>query len=526
MPSKLTAVLLSAACTLSCSRHTEQESRPSILFISIDTLSARHMSLYGYERETTPGLDRLALESVVFERCWANAPKTTPSYLSQFTGLLPESFRKPEPADGGASLWTFAPQHASLAEVLRESGYQTSAIVDNPNAGVLHGLERGFEHYDDSPAGLGLDQLDGGVELVLPLADQWLAQADQTQPYFLFLQVLDVHGPYYSGEKWNEPFPPSSLAGRSAPVAQAYGSILGAIPKYIAEPISEPGQEELELEPIADAYDRGVRAMDEAIAGFIEKLDSTGALDYTWIVISADHGESMCEHDSYFNHQLLHGEELHVPLLIRPPGGTQASRVQSDVQLVDLFPTLLDVAGLEPPHETHGRSLLPALNGEELEPLPTFAFGSFQGSRSVTLNGWKLVELNPSLASSGLLGFLSSPRAQAWIAENYPELAGKAFGTHELPVAALSGANLKALKEATARELSGPFYELYNLNSDPDELHDLSAKHPDRVQSLLALLDEQTSAARSRFIKYDATRAIDAETFYELEKLGYTEESE
>lgn len=375
MLSKLTAVLLAAHCTLSCGNPTEREPRPSILFISIDTLSARHMSLYGYERETTPGLDRLALESVVFDRCWSNAPKTTPSYLSQFTGLLPESFRKQEQEDGGASLWTFSPKHPALAEVLRQNGYQTAAIIDNPNAGALHGLERGFDHYDDGPAQRGLEELDGGVDQVLPSAAQWLEQANADLPYFLFLQVLDVHGPYYSGAKWNEPFAPSELAGRTAPVAQSYGSILGAIPKYIAEPLAEPGQKELELEPIAQAYDRGVRAMDAAIAVFIEELDSNGALNNTWIVISADHGESMCEHDSYFNHQLLHGEELHVPLLIRPPGGTQARRIESDVQLVDLFPTMLDLAGIESHHELHGRSLMQALKGATLEPLPSFAYG-------------------------------------------------------------------------------------------------------------------------------------------------------
>ena len=462
------------------------------MFVSVDTLSARHTSLYGYQRPTTPGLDRLAESSVVFERCWANAPWTTPSYMSQFTGLYAAAFRRPERGDEDESDWAFADAHRTLAELFRDAGYRTAGFVDNHNVGPHLGFDQGFEVYDDSAAHLSALEPHGGIDHVVPLALAWLDGLESAEPFFLFVQVLDVHGPYVSAGSFAGTFgdAPTPVADRRVPVALEHDSILGAIPLYVAEPVQEDGAGELRVRPLLDAYDEGIRALDDALGRFLAELDARGVLDRALLVLSADHGESLVEHESYFDHQLLHGEELHVPLLLRPPGGTAPRRIETDVQLVDLYPTLAALVGIEVRGELSGRSLLPALAGEPLPSTPSIAFADFGACRSIALDGWKLVETNPSLESMGPVGFLSAPRTRAWIAGRFPEFEGKVFGTQAMPPSMLDGVDADALFAEAKGELLGPFRALYDLASDPGELEDVSAAHPERVRALLALLDE------------------------------------
>ena len=496
------------------------------MLVSIDTLSARHTSLHGYARPTTPGLDRLAQSAVVFERSWANAPWTTPSYMSQFTGLFAGSFRRPGKPAEGESPWAFADEHLTLAEALAGAGYRTAAFVDNLNAGPHLGLDQGFEVYDTSAAEIGLENPSGGIEHVAPMALAWLDALAEDERFFLFVQVLDVHGPYLAGLAAEDAHAtiaadPSPVDERSVPVALAHDAILGAIPLYVAAPLMDEGDEALPVRPLVDAYDAGIRVTDAALARFVDALEARGLLDRSVLVVTADHGESMVEHESYFDHQLLHGEELHVPLLVRPPGGTTPRRVTTDVQLVDLFPTLAELAGVTVP-KRHGRSLVPALLGETLAPAPIVAHGDFLASRSVLVDGWKLVETNPSLESAGLTGYLTTPRARAWIGARFPELAGKVFGTHEFLPEALEGADVGALYEESNASLRGPFRALYDLANDPGELVDRSAEHPERVRTLLEALDAAGARARAAFRDADAT-PLDDQTRAELQKLGYAD---
>jgi len=495
--------------------------RSSIVFLSVDTLSARHMSLHEYERETTPGLESFAEESLVFERCWANAPWTTPSYISQFTGLLPASFASPGNLYSRIDRWNLPPEHTVIAEVLLSNGYRTAAFVDNPNAGALYELDRGFEHYDDSPSRLGLDQLDGGMKLVSSLSLQWLRELDGDAPFFLFLQVLDLHAPYHSGSDWPGEFPRTSVPDRELPVFATGDPGLNAIPRYIADARHDDEPTTLASGPLLNDYDRGIRAMDESITEFLTELEELGQLDRTWIFITSDHGESMVEHGSFFNHLRLHGEELHVPLIIRPPGGTSPRRVATDVQLVDLFPTILELAGAPLRPELHGRSLLPAIEGRALDQRPVFAFGDFENSRCVVDDGWKLIETNPSLESAGLVGLLSSERGQAWIDRRYPDFEGKVFGTHDLPMDFILGLGGAFFTNEAGPELFGPFLTLYDLESDPGELVDVTAEHPEQVQRLLGLLDREEARARELYIEYDPGREIAPDVLESLESLGY-----
>jgi arylsulfatase A-like enzyme len=490
-----------SACSEVAAVEVAPREQPSIVLVSIDTLSARHTSLHGYPRATTPGLERLAESSIVFERAWANAPWTTPSFMSQFTGLLASSLRRPYEVADDESAWALAEEHVTLAEALAAAGYRTAAFVDNWNVRPELGFGQGFEVYDTSAAEIGLEDPSGGIEHVSALALGWLDGLRAEERFFLFLQVLDVHGPYLAGLAAEDVLrsiaaQPSDVEDRRVPVALEHDAILGAIPLYVAEPlVEEDGDGALAVRPLVDAYDAGIRVTDAALERFVEALAGRGLLERTVLVVTADHGESLVEHDSYFDHQLLHGEELHVPLLVRPAGGTAGRRIGTDVQLVDLYPTLAELAGTDAP-PGHGRSLAPALRGEALEPAPVAAAGDFLGSRSILVDGWKLLETSPSPANAGLTGYLTTPRARVWIGTRFPELAGQVFGTHELPPAALEGADVGALHAQSRDVLGGPFRSLYHLASDPGERVDRAREEPERLRALLEALDVLDARAR------------------------------
>ncbi len=524
---------LGAAVLGSCgNQKTHDRQLPPIIFISIDTLSARHTSLHGYPRETTPNLERLAESSVVFDRCTSNAPWTMPSYMSQFTGLYASTFSvRAEIQEEGESRWMLDAGHQTLAEVLAEGGYRTAAFIDNPNVDPAFGFDQGFQLFDGSAAEISITDRAGGFRHIAPRALAWLAELSPGEPYFLFVQALDVHGPYLPDEPWRGLFADDPLGDSTvtAPIALKHADIFGAIPFYIAAPLRHAGETELPVAPLVQAYDEGIRALDEDLGGFVRELEARGFLERAVLVVSADHGESLTQHDSFFDHQNLYQQDLHVPLVVRLPGGAadgshEGRRISSAVQLVDLFPTLVELAGIDPLRlPVHGRSLVPLLRGEAFTERPLFGYADLFDTRSITVDGWKLIESRPSISrmDGGIVPFLSHPRTRAWLGERFPEFRGKVFGTAGFPPSALESMDLHELWEE-AQHLKGPFYELYDLRNDPDELHDLSREEPERVARLLEQLRTESDRAEAarRFDSRSST-TLPPETLEELSKLGY-----
>ncbi|MDG1500660.1 MAG: sulfatase [Planctomycetota bacterium] len=497
--------------------------RPSVVFISVDTLTARHMSLYGYERLTTPALDTFAERATVFERCWANAPWTVPSYMSQFTGLNSAAFL--HPSKTGTAHWDLAlPQaHRTMAEYFQDAGYRTAAFIDNPNILADRGFAQGFDLYDDSATKLDHRHKGGGIDHITPIALDWLDQGPEGQPDFLFFQVLDVHGPYVAAGEFEGFFAdqPGPVSSAMVPVALSDELIFGAIPHYIAQPVLEEGQLEVDRAILVDDYDEGIRAVDKALGKLLQQLQTRGILDDAIVIISADHGESMGEHDSYFSHVLNRGELLHVPLLIKLPGQAEGRRVQGNAQLIDLLPTMLELADLPDPGGLHGQSLVASLDGAELASVPSLSFNYFRDSESIVDGDWKLLVTNPNLANSKLIGFLSAPRTRAWLEGYFPGSKGLVYGTAALPFSVLDHTDQLKLHEDALQQLQGPYFSLHNIAEDPGELVDLAGQYPERVQTLWARLQEIRNVARERHIVADEVQELDAEAQALLDKLGY-----
>ncbi|MEO0651663.1 MAG: sulfatase-like hydrolase/transferase, partial [Planctomycetota bacterium] len=179
---------------------------PLIVFLSVDTLGAQHMSLHGYSRPTTPFLERFAERAVVFDAALANSGWTMPSYASQLSGLRPNALLAADAAaEPGAVLskrYRIAEPRTTLAELLAAAGYETHAIVDSRMLALTEGYRQGFESVDTSPMEVDLWEPEGGLERVTALALERVDNRDPERPLFLFLQAVDPHGPYVTRAPW------------------------------------------------------------------------------------------------------------------------------------------------------------------------------------------------------------------------------------------------------------------------------------------------------------------------------------
>jgi arylsulfatase len=308
--------------------------------------------LYGYPRDTSPILDRLAEECIVFDAAFSAAPLTTASISSLLTGRLPDEH-------GVHASGDLLPAEAStLAETLAESGLYRAAVVSN---WVLRrrdeeaGVQQGFDHFDDrmeEPEENRKGVLERSARATTDAALDWLGERPQ-DAFFLWVHYQDPHGPYTPPEEF------VALLDRpltdEAPLAVGKmhdGN--GALPGY------QVLGEERRPEAYRLRYDAEIRYFDQEVGRLLEALEGEGLLEGALVLFTSDHGENLGEHDQWFTHgQNLHTEQLRIPLLMKPPGSFQrvAERVDTPVSHLDLFATVLDALDSSGP-PTHGRSLL------------------------------------------------------------------------------------------------------------------------------------------------------------------------
>jgi arylsulfatase A-like enzyme len=340
--------------------------RPSILVIMVDTLRADYLGSYGFPGPISPNLDALADESYVFERCYAAAPWTKPSIASLFTSLNPLAHGVTN-HEGG--MWGggtpdlergVLPESVdTLAERLSEIGYQTTAFVANPWITEEYGFAQGFDIFRWTPEAPA-DWMAAQVESVLAIQDG-------TSPQFIYLHVMEVHGPYNAGEgsySRVKDSPTYSSRLLSAEEQQSIApSILGS--RWTRDEHGNLLPETREIRTWEGRYAAGVREVDYRLSGFLERLRDGGFLDAAYVIVTSDHGEELFDHEGWEHGYTLYEEQVHVPLIVRPPGGLTSRRpVRDVVGLIDVLPTLADVTGADLT-VTQGRSLEPYLRGKQ-----------------------------------------------------------------------------------------------------------------------------------------------------------------
>jgi len=510
--------------------------RPPIILISVDTLSARHLQPYGYERDTSPNLARFAAEGVVFENCYTNATWTLPSFLSLMTGLYAGASGL-DPMDrtlGGTSpllweMWYLAENRWTMAEMLRSSGYETAGFVDSLWISERFGMQQGFDLYDASAGEIHKTDPAGGIQQVSHAALDWLDDRESASPFFLFMHAFDVHGPYSPGKGWRDRYDDDEFfdAGHTAP-ANGVENSYGIIPQYIARgevPVKEAIPGRMSTAIFEAAYDEGIRMTDAALGEFFDELRARDIYDEAVIIVVSDHGETMGHGEYLFGHGVMDSDVLGIPMIIRLPGGKSAGRrVTRSTQIVDLYPTLKEIAGIGGDRSyLHGRSLMPLLDGMDLAPVPTFSEGGIMEQVSVEFDGWRLVREVPGQHSS--LGvILTYPKIPKQLVQAaFPELREHGL-TPDRQALFRTRADFEAIEGYLRNALAQPIYGLYDLNLDPEARHDLSRTNTAEFNWLHSALVDclvQRETARANATPPASRVELTPEDLSNLKKLGY-----
>lgn len=311
-----------------------------ILLVSIDTLRADHLGCYGYDRPTSPHLDALAREGVLFEDVSSPSPWTLPAHASLLTGLYPSHHTL-------KSHERFLPTALpTLAMLLAREGFVTAAVVNSHNLSSRYGLDRGFQHfrYVEETA----EQREPS-RAITDQAVEWLGRYGRG-PLFVFVHYYDVHSDYRSQPRYERLF-----------VRPYTGRADGTTAQLAAAREGGAAFDEEDAAHLVDLYDAGIRQMDEELERLWAFLRTSGLRADALIAVTSDHGEEFLERGGVLHGRTQFQEVVRVPLLVVGPGVGAGRRVTEPISLVDVAPTLLAVAAAPAPAPLDGRSLRPLL---------------------------------------------------------------------------------------------------------------------------------------------------------------------
>jgi len=415
LPTALAAIaliLLGSACGRPTPPSKLRVPEGNLILISIDTTRADRLSLYGGERPTTPFLEELAADAIVFERALSTAPSTAPSHMSMMTGLYPTAhgvmnFSNAPGPDGSRTVRQALPSGIpTLAELLQDRGYATAGFTGGGNTAGVLGFARGFDLYADSDSGMS-GHNDGN--LVDPgRALEWIdEQHREGTPFFVFLHTYIPHSPYVPPPKFASRFNPD-YDGDIPDWETMYGGEgrnHRALDRYFWKQVDESDPED--RAHLLALYDEEISYADHLVGTLFDAFTRMGLRDDTVIVITSDHGEEFYEHGGWKHFDKLWDEVLHVPLVfLLPESRGEGRRIEHPVSSIDLFPTILDLLAVDPEISVPGESLLPRLDGarpfddrpivsefiRRSRPLDDGAWEPDWYLRAVQKGGWKLIE--------------------------------------------------------------------------------------------------------------------------------------
>ncbi len=445
-----------------------------VVLIVCDTLRADRLGLYGYERDTSPRLDALAREAVVYDEAYASAPMTVPAMASVMTGRFPQ-----EVGVTPGNFRLIPAEVETLAERLQAHGVKTAAVVSNPvltrrGAGTPGGFEQGFDHFDakmsqrekvrkamwERPAP---DTTDAAID--------WLEQAKTAgdERFFLWVHYQDPHGPYTPPADYAERFDSGHEDSRRVRVGS--GKLgRGVIPHYQ----NLDGEQRVDV--YRDLYDAEIAYFDEHVGRLLDWLRDNDLDDGTLIVFTADHGEALGEHEYWFCHgESVYRDVVRVPFVVRYPDGARAPAATQDA---DGFRRVASLVG-----------------HVDIRPTIEAAFGIEPGSR----------------------------RGQALIGADVP--TGRVLPQRLLPDE--SRAKWEAFSDGRYRVVwheEEKRYRLFDILDDPGETVDLAPGNPARVEALLDAFKAYEAATREA-VRVDQAEVeeMDEERRKLLESLGYVD---
>jgi arylsulfatase A-like enzyme len=402
-------------------------SQPNLVLALVDTTRADHLGYHGYARDTSPRIDAMARESIVFLRHYSHSSRTGPALASLFTGLHPRSHGVVNPLVAWDAKGTLGAAQQTLAELLRAHGYRTLGLVANFNVSARFGFDQGFEVFelhDQARAG----ELNARVDA--------LELDSQPQPFFLYLHYMDPHSPYGAPPPWRGHFSDPDYRGPLTGEHEQLDEIVAG-----RGPVGPDAANRLR-----DLYDEEIHYFDAKLGELVDRLRNIDHARPTVFVFVADHGEELLDHGSVLHGYTLYAEQLHVPLLIHDPRIGTPRRVERVSRHVDVLPTLLELLGIDPPPGLQGNSLAPWMrDGQALPEIPVYAAMSLRAVKTVQgaslqIGEWKLIESRLPQRSRELYHVASDPGERRDRSVERPDLVahmGEALHRFEaaLPVA-------------------------------------------------------------------------------------------
>lgn len=338
----------------------------NILLISIDTLRADHLSCYGYHRKTTPNIDRLASEGTIYKQHYSTGVWTPPGHASMLTGL----YVSEHGVYGERRLSKNIP---TIAEKLKENGYQTAGFVNNSQVGELVGLHKGHdlfvEVWKESPYKNSIERIlkgslrrvkdylgyeDKGAKRTNSLFLDWISRIDRNKPFYCFLHYIEPHNPLN---------PPRNYKNKYLDKEILRNVDMEKIKKVAHNPlicyVEDITLNNTEIETLKALYDGEIEYTDSKVGEIIALLKENNLYDDTMIIVTSDHGEHFGEYGYWSHVASLYKEILHIPLVIKYPKGVEyIEEINDYTQLVDIFPTIMEIAGVsEQEFQTSGINL-------------------------------------------------------------------------------------------------------------------------------------------------------------------------
>jgi arylsulfatase A-like enzyme len=443
---------------------------PNVVMIVVDAMRSDHLSAYGYQRDTSPNMKKLADSGVRFDRAYSQGNRTAISMPALFTSMYPAS----NGAVGFQDRMTPLPEERkTIAEILQDRGYVTAGMMSNIYLKSAYQLDQGLDRTEEfnnvrfrfsvyrmllllglveKPAYARGESPNGNE--VTDAAIQWLDRIPKDAPYFLFVHYMDVH------HKYRPPAAHEKLF-RSSPEVSSIDpdSLFQKTKKLIAEapPIDIS---DAELQRLKDLYDASIHYADSEIGRLVSALEARDGARDTVVLLTADHGDEFMEHGSIYHVNLVNQELLRVPLIVWDSEHRFGPRrVEGMARHIDVLPTIAELCGATVPQGAEGTSLVPLMDGSTDEVAHvSYAEGDF--CTAVIYDQWKVMHVDTS-----------------------------------------------------------DVYTLYDLAHDPDGLVDVSGRYPEEFDSLKTMLDDYM--ARAAVMKRRERKMATEETIRQLRALGY-----
>ena len=439
-----------------------------IILISLDTLSAVSLSRFGNAPGVSPNLDAWLDDAFSFERAISQYGHTRPSHASMLSGQYPHRH--------GATPESLLARFPSRVALLASAGYWTAAFTEGAYVSAALGYAQGFDEYDDGRRGVQT-AAHTDAAATFARAGDWLEKYGTRSRFFLFVHTYEVHIPY-------TPRDPEAraVARELSPGVERFFTPDVQLRTTMQHARGGKRLSEGELEHLAALHSAEVHYLDRVVAGLLGRLEALGLANDTLVVVTSDHGDQFGEQGKVTHGESLHNRVHHVPLGFRWPGRVAPGATADPVQLIDVMPTLLDLAHIDSPADTDGASLVPWLLGRS-PPLSRPAFSELPTAR------WECERL----------GLPFRCRLDRYAVQT---------GRFKLE-----------------RSAAPPGEQLFDLESDPREERDVSAEHPDELARHRALLTPFVEQATRAWEAHGpAVRApLDDAMRQQLEALGYVE---